>query len=89
MGTHLRVLSKCYLMNTNITRFRWLTKKSLRLLWLKASSVLEGLLEGLLELLVADLDIKVEKRMEPWHVGTHLITLSEGFPMNTKMTGFR
>ena len=32
---------------------------------------------------------KVEKQLEPWHMGTHLIVLSEGFSMNTDMTGFR
>ena len=29
---------------------------------------------------MADLDIEVEKRIEPWQVGTHLMLLSEGIP---------
>ena len=29
------------------------------------------------------------KWLEPWHIGTHLIELSESFQMNTNMTGFR
>ena len=30
-----------------------------------------------------------EKWLKPWHMGTHLKVLSETFPMNTNMTGFR
>ena len=30
-----------------------------------------------------------EKRLKPWHIGTHLRVLSESFQMNTNMTGFR
>ena len=41
MGTHLRVLSKSYPMNTNMTGFRWLSK--ICILWTKVASALEGL----------------------------------------------
>ena len=27
--------------------------------------------------------------LKPWQMGTHLKVLSESFPMNTNMTGFR
>ena len=30
-----------------------------------------------------------EKLLKPWHMGTHLRVLSESYPMNTNMTGFR
>ena len=30
-----------------------------------------------------------EKWMKPWHMGTHLRVLSDSYPMNTNMTGFR
>ena len=29
------------------------------------------------------------KWLKPWHVGTHLRVLSESYPMNTNVTGFR
>ena len=32
---------------------------------------------------------KTEKRLKPWHMGTHLRVLSESYPMYTNMTGFR
>ena len=32
---------------------------------------------------------KPEKWLKPWQMGTHLRVLSESFPMNTNMTGFR
>ena len=32
---------------------------------------------------------KPEKLLKPWHMGSHLWVLSEGYPMNTNMTGFR
>ena len=32
---------------------------------------------------------KAEKLLIPWHMGTHLTVLSECYPMNTNMTGFR
>ena len=31
----------------------------------------------------------LEKRMKPWHMGTHLRVLTESYPMNTNMTRFR
>ena len=45
-------------------------------------------------LLVANLDNiklckKPEKRLKPWHMGTHLRELCESYPMHTNMTGFR
>ena len=30
-----------------------------------------------------------EKSLKPWHIGTHLRVLREGYPMSTNMTGFR
>ena len=30
---------------------------------------------------------KPEKRLKPWHMGTHLRVLSESYPINTNMTG--
>ena len=32
---------------------------------------------------------KAEKWLKPWHMGTHLRVLSESYPINTNMTGFR
>ena len=32
---------------------------------------------------------KTEKCVKPWHMGTHLKVLSQGYPMTTNMTGFR
>ena len=32
---------------------------------------------------------KPGKRLTPWHMGTHLRVLSESYPTNTNMTGFR
>ena len=45
MGTHLRVLSESYPMNTNIVGFRCFSKeKCVLVLWrMKAASALEGL----------------------------------------------
>ena len=43
-GTHLRVLSKSYPMNTTMAGFRWFSKNICALLlWMKAALVLEGL----------------------------------------------
>ena len=43
--THLRVLIKSYLMNTNITGFRWCSKVfCVLVLWTKVASALEGLI---------------------------------------------
>ena len=33
--------------------------------------------------------IKPDKCLKSWHMGTHLKVLSEGYPMNTNMIGFR
>ena len=44
MGTHLRVLGESFLMNTNMTGFRWSFKDlCFRVLWMKVASALEGL----------------------------------------------
>ena len=32
---------------------------------------------------------KTYKKTESWHMGTHMRVLSESFPINTNMTGFR
>ena len=32
---------------------------------------------------------KTENWLKAWHMGTHLRVLSESYPMNTNMTGFR
>ena len=32
---------------------------------------------------------KLKKWMKPWHMGTHLKVLSNSYPINTKLTGFR
>ena len=32
---------------------------------------------------------ETEKLLKSWHMGTHLTVLSESFPLNTNMTGFR
>ena len=47
MGTHLRVLSESYPVNTNITRFRWFSTivGFLTVLWTKEASAMEGLME--------------------------------------------
>ena len=45
MGTHLRVLSKSFQMNTNMTGFKWFFKKlCVLVLWMKVASALEGLI---------------------------------------------
>ena len=41
MGTHLRVLNKSFLMNTNMTGFIWLS--GIFMLWTKVALALEGL----------------------------------------------
>ena len=44
MGTHLRVLSKSYPMNTNMTGFRWISRNlCIFVLWKKVALALEGL----------------------------------------------
>ena len=43
MGTHLRVLSKNYPMNTNMTGFRWFSKFfCVLVLWSKVASAFGG-----------------------------------------------
>ena len=32
---------------------------------------------------------KLKNDWNPWHMGTHLKVLSESYPMNTNVTGFR
>ena len=32
---------------------------------------------------------RIRKWLKPWHMGTHIRVLSESYPMNTNMTGFR
>ena len=32
--------------------------------------------------------LTTEKLLEPWHVGTYLVVLSESYAMNTNMIGF-
>ena len=39
MGTHLRVLSESYVMNTNMSGFRWFLKKTLHLCTLSEKSM--------------------------------------------------
>ena len=43
MGTHLRVLSESYLMNTNMAGFRWFSKFCVLVLWAKVALALEVL----------------------------------------------
>ena len=44
MGTHMRVLSKSFSMNTNMTGFKWISKKHcILVLRMKVASALEGL----------------------------------------------
>ena len=31
----------------------------------------------------------MKKRLKPWHIGTHLRVLGQGYPMNTNMAEFR
>ena len=46
MGTHLRVLSKSYPMNTNMTGFGWFSKNLCVLVrWMKVASALVGLID--------------------------------------------
>ena len=45
-------------------------------------------------LLMADLDNtndakNLEKRLNPWHMGAYLRVLSNSYPMNTNIAGFR
>ena len=49
MGTHLKVLSESYLMDTNMTGFRRFSKKNcILVLWTKVASALEGLIVSVL-----------------------------------------
>ena len=44
MGTHVKVLKESFPMNTNMTGFRWFSKKlNVLVLWMKVASALEGL----------------------------------------------
>ena len=95
MGTHLKVLSESYPMNTSMTGLRWFSEVFRNLcilaLWTKVASTLEGLT---LMLLVANLANtkwwkKLRKWLKPWQMGTHMRVLSESYPMSTNMTGFR
>ena len=48
MGTHLRVLSESFLMNTDMTGFRWFSKNlCILVLWMNVASALEGLIPAL------------------------------------------
>ena len=47
MGTHPRVLSESYLMNTNMTGFRRLSE--IFVLWTKAALAVEGLIDNVLQ----------------------------------------
>ena len=80
MGTYLRVLSEIYAVifatNTNTTRFRWLSK-----FFASMSFWQKWLVQNFAKCLRKSLNI--------WHMGTHLRVLSEVYPMNTNMTGFR
>ena len=44
MGSHLRVLSESYPMNTNMTGLRWFVGRCVHVLWAKIASALEGLM---------------------------------------------
>ena len=46
MGTHMRVLMESYPMNTNMTGFRWFSKKSLHHRPLDKSSLSIGRVKG-------------------------------------------
>ena len=46
MGTHQRLLSESYLMNTNMTRFRFSKNLCILVLWTKAALALEGLIHS-------------------------------------------
>ena len=62
MGTHLRVLSKSYPMNTNITGFRCFFKKiCVLILWTKVASALkrERLILDLFKIFIFDLNISL------------------------------
>ena len=46
MGTHLRLLSENYPMNTNMTGFQWFSKVCVLVRWTKLASALEGFNSG-------------------------------------------
>ena len=60
MGTHLRVLSESYPMNTNMSGFRWFFKNlCILVLWTKVASALEGLnINEIVRLLLEAVSIK-------------------------------
>ena len=138
MGTHPRVLSEGYPMNTNMTGFRWCigrvnpmhlnlysdqksyyfgdffpTKVLFReYIWGKMPWFLPKLFQkyhkfrwhltwrtpGMNRLTLMVLVAKLActkyhknpgKSLKPWHMGTHLRVLREGYQMSTNMTGFR
>ena len=43
MGTHKRVLSESYLINTNMTAFKWFSKICVLVLWVKVALALKEL----------------------------------------------
>ena len=83
MGTHLRVLSESYPMNTYMTRLRCFSN-----IFVFLSLDKNSLSIGRVTNPYADAKIW-ENDMKPWHMGTHLRVLSESYPMNTNMTGLR
>ena len=93
MRTHLRVLSKSFQMNTNITGFRCFSKIYTVLCFgRKWPRHCEGLKKYILLVTTwtfTKICKKSEKWLKPWHMGTHMRVLSESFPMIINMTGFR
>ena len=89
MGTHLRVLSESFPMNTNRV---WIILQDLCVLVLrmKAALALEGLTLPMLRLLSSKAQESKDflKSSKPCHVDIHLIALGEYSQMNTHLPGF-
>ena len=80
MGTHLRVLSEGFPMNTNMPGFRWFSIHfCIVVLWKKVASALEGLSSTLLTLVRVVQLILIPNSSD--EVNTFLVQI-ENFPTN-------
>ena len=79
MGTHQRVLSESYPMNTNMTGLRWFSNLLCPYDWTKVVSTLEGLTLPMLRLLSSKAQGHKDfgKPSKHCHVGIHWIAFAE------------
>ena len=84
MGTHSRVLSDCYPINTNMTGFRWFSKLFASLcLWTHLALALEGLIiKG-----IPHYDGLADVMAYAWYISRHCtVFLSLAAPVDTVVT---